>query len=52
MLTKKELSEHFKVSESTINRLLNQGMPYTRIGNQVRFDLDEVKEWLEITKEG
>lgn len=50
MLTKKELATHYKVSESTVNRMLKQGLPHKRFGNQVRFDLEEVEKWLEKEK--
>lgn len=46
MLTKKDLSEKFKISLPTIDRLMVQGMPYIKIGKSVRFELDEVMKWI------
>lgn len=50
MLTKKELAAHFKISIPTIDRLMTQGLPYTKIGRSVRFNLEEVTQWLEKEK--
>ena len=46
MLDKKEIAAHYKVSVPTIDRLMTQGLPFTKIGKSVRFDLEEVKIWL------
>lgn len=47
MITKKELAEHYNVSIATIDRLMKEGLPYTKIGKNVRFDLEKVKKWLD-----
>ena len=51
MLTKKDLAEHYKVSVPTIDRMMTQGLPYTKFGKSVRFELEKVKEWIEQQKE-
>jgi len=52
MLTKKQIAEHLKVTERTIDRYRKNGMPSvtTRTG-LVRFELDKVVEWLVPKKE-
>lgn len=46
LLNKKELAEKLKVSIVTINRLLAKGLPNIKVGTSVRFDYDEVINWL------
>lgn len=46
LLTKKELAECLKVSETTINRLIAKGLPNIKVGSQVRLNLDECLNWL------
>jgi len=46
MLTKNEIAELLQVSRATIDRLREKGMPSHKIGKQVRFDENEVKEWV------
>ena len=46
MLTKKEITNHYSVSINTIDRLMKEGLPFTKIGKSVRFDLEKVEEWL------
>ena len=50
MLNKKEIAAHYKVSVPTIDRLMTQGLPFTKIGKSVRFDLETVEKWLEDKK--
>ena len=50
LLTKKQMAEHFNVSERTINRwMVEKGMPHTvenkNFLNEIRFDSKEVEEW-------
>lgn len=51
MLDKKEIAAHYKVSVPTIDRLMTQGLPFTKIGKSVRFDLETVEQWLKEKKE-
>lgn len=47
MLTKIELAEHLKVSKRTIERAMDNGMPYYKLNDHtVRFELEEVKSWM------
>ena len=52
MLTRKELAQHLKVTDRTIDRYRKIGMPFitTRTG-LIRFNLDDVVEWLVLKKE-
>lgn len=47
-LTKKQISEIFNVSVSTVNNYMRRGMPFYKVGGKlVRFDYNEVKKWIE-----
>lgn len=47
LLSKQQLAEYLNVSEMTVDRWRKKGLPWTRAGVKlVRFDLDEVNEWL------
>ena len=46
MITKKELAEKVKVSLPTIDKWRTQGMPFIKIGKNVRFDWLDVEQWL------
>ena len=47
MLTKKELMQELKISQSTVQKWVNEGMPCLKKGTRfIRFDLEKVKEWL------
>lgn len=46
ILTKGELAKLLKVTERTIDNLRKEGMPYFKVGNNVRFDKVKVFEWL------
>lgn len=39
------MAEFFQVKEKTIWDWKNKGMPYVKIGQTVRYNLDEVIEW-------
>lgn len=47
LLTKRELCEAMAVSQSTIQRLMLKGLPYTRYINGVAFNAIEVREFLD-----
>lgn len=47
MLTVKELALFMKVSTRTIRRWLVQGLPFVRVGQIVRIDLDKAVGWIE-----
>ena len=49
MMTKQELCLELKISSTTLARMMNNGIPYYKMTNNngsVRFDLEEVKEWM------
>ena len=51
-LTKTELMRMLKISYTTVNRLMLKGLPYFKVGNQVRFEIDEVKTYLKEARNG
>lgn len=47
LLNKQQLCAALSISESTVRRLEQRGLPYTPVGARShRYDLDECKEWL------
>jgi hypothetical protein len=46
ILTKKELSKLLKVTERTIDRLREYGLPWFYVASNIRFDKEEVFIWL------
>ena len=50
MITKKELMEWLNISHMTVDRMIKKGSPSYKTSNtkcgQLRFDKEEVKEWL------
>lgn len=49
MLDKEELANYLNVSERTIDRMVEYGMPRYKTSSDrglVRFDIEEVKEWM------
>lgn len=47
LLTIKEMSKKLKVSRQTIYEWRKKGMPYKTIGAVIRFDINEVADWIE-----
>ena len=45
-LTINELADRLKVSIKTIRNRMADGLPYHKIGGALRFDYDEVVEWV------
>ncbi len=44
----KKISEYLNVSESQIRKLVRAKMiPFFRIGNRLKFDVNEVNKWIE-----
>lgn len=50
MLNKKELAKELNISESMVNKLIAQGLPHIKVGSAVRFNLNEVINWLKERK--
>jgi phage terminase Nu1 subunit (DNA packaging protein) len=55
-LTKFDLGKKLKCSSVTIDRLRKKGLPWHKLGGQIRFDWEEVQKWVleheDIMKEG
>ena len=49
-LTKKEICEKLKISETTLYRLTKQGLPNIYVGDSQRFELNEVINWFKERK--
>jgi excisionase family DNA binding protein len=47
LITVNELSDILKVHKNTIYNWLRQDMPHYKNGKTIRFDLEQVKEWLQ-----
>jgi len=47
LLNEKELAVYFGVSKGSIYLWKKAGMPFLRIGSNVRYDLAKVMEWVE-----
>ena len=48
LLTQKQLSKELQVSEVSLWKYRQQGMPYKALGARLlRYDLEEVMKWLE-----
>jgi len=54
LITIKELEKKIKVSNTTIYKFINQGMPVFKVCGKNLFDLNRVLEWMEniSTKKG
>jgi len=54
LLTTKELAAELRVGKSKIALLRDEGMPHIKMGRTIRFNLEDVLEWLKKTyaKEG
>lgn len=44
--TTRQLAYRFNVSESTIKKWKNSGMPHLTVGRVLRFELDKVVDWV------
>jgi excisionase family DNA binding protein len=45
-LTIEDLAEMLQVTRTTIYNLKNKGLPFIKLGRNIRFDQDEVIEWI------
>lgn len=50
MLNVKDFAIHMKVSTRTVRRWLALGMPYVRVGQVIRIDMDNAMGWVEAQK--
>lgn len=47
MLTMRDMQERYGVSRPTVYTWVKQGLPIIQINRFIRFDENEVKEWME-----
>jgi excisionase family DNA binding protein len=45
-LTIEDVSEMLQVTRTTVYNLKKKGMPFIKLGKNIRFDQDEVVEWI------
>jgi len=45
VITLEELAAYLKCSEPTVKKLMNNGLPYFRIGSNYRFFFDEITQY-------
>lgn len=50
LLNKKQLAQKLSLSISMIDKLMAQGLPHYKLGKSVRFDLNDVAEFLKRRK--
>lgn len=46
MIDTEELCKYLKVCKNTVYAYIKKGMPHYRLGKDLRFELEEVKDWL------
>ena len=50
MVNKRELAKELAISVSMVDKLIAQGLPHLKVGKAVRFEIQEVKNWLKRRK--
>lgn len=51
LLTLQQIAQRFQISETTLYKLVRNGkIPAIKIGNQWRFKMEDIEEWLESQK--
>lgn len=45
-LTIKDMAHRYNVVDRTIRNWIKQGMPCIKVGNVLRFDIEEVEQWI------
>jgi len=50
-LTIEDVSEMLQVTRTTIYNLKKRGMPFIKLGKTIRFDQDEVIDWIKANNE-
>lgn len=51
LITSEELQKIYSLSRSTIDRWRREGMPFFKVGRNVRFDEIAVQKWIEENKQ-
>jgi len=49
-LTIDDVSEMLQVTRSTVYNLKKRGLPYIKLGKNIRFDQNEVVEWVKANR--
>lgn len=52
MLTAKDLCEILQIHTNTLTKWMKKGVPHYKVGNVLRYDLDEVKAWMKNNTQG
>ena len=48
IMNKRDVAKYLKLSIPSVDRyMMNEGMPYYKIGKSVRFDKDRIENWLD-----
>jgi hypothetical protein len=47
LVDRRELARLFAVSAATVTRLTAEGMPCTHVGDSPRYDVEDVRAWLD-----
>jgi len=50
MMNKKEVAELLSVSVPSVDRYMKKGLPYVKFSGVVRFELQNVMEWVRSNK--
>lgn len=51
LITIQEIQTIYSISRSTVDRWRKEGLPFTKVGRGVRFDEDDVHEWIKNNKQ-
>ena len=46
LITYKDVMDKYKVSRTTVQKWVKDGMPFYKIGKSVRFDEKEIDSWI------
>ena len=50
LVKEKDLCDKLKLSRSTLYRLRQKGLPYSKVGGSIRYNLGEVTKWINENK--
>lgn len=51
-LTVEDVGNMLQVTRATVYNLKKKGMPYIKVGKNIRFDQDEVVDWIKANRNG
>lgn len=51
LITITELQSIYSISRATIDRWRKEGLPFIKVGRGVRFDEEQVREWIKNNKQ-